>query len=198
MIRASVLFCAGEQMVKIYTRRGDRGQTDLFGGGRVAKDDLRVGTYGDVDELNACMGLAAAATEDEDLRALVQAVQASLFDLGSQLATPSGVQHKRDAPGVDSGTVEELERQIDRFEVELEPLKSFVLPGGCAAAAALHHARAVCRRAERSAVSLDREQALDPSIIQYLNRLSDLLFTMARLANARLGVPDVAWVGRSR
>ncbi len=192
------MFCAGEQTVKIYTRRGDRGETDLFGGGRVAKDDLRVIAYGEVDELNACFGLVASATEDEDLRALVRTLQASLFDLGSQLATPSEAQQKHDVPGVDSARVEEVEREIDRLEAELEPLKSFVLPGGSGAAAALHHARAVCRRTERSVVALDRVQTLEPAVVQYLNRLSDLLFTMARVANARLGVPDVAWVGRKR
>ncbi len=185
--------------MKIYTRRGDRGETDLFGGGRVAKDDLRVAAYGDVDELNACVGVAAAATEQDDLRAFIHQIQNSLFDLGSQLATPRvSAQKKHGHPRVDVASVEELEREIDRLEAELEPLESFILPGGSAAAAALHHARTVCRRAERSAVALDRGESLDPAIIQYLNRLSDLLFTMARAANTRSGVSDVAWVGRER
>ena len=185
--------------MKIYTRRGDRGETDLFGGGRVAKDDLRVAAYGDVDELNACVGVAASATEHADLRSCLQEIQNSLFDLGSQLATPRATERKKNPlPGVDLARVEELEREIDRFEEELEPLESFILPGGSAAAAALHHARTVCRRAERSAVSLDCTESLDPAIVQYLNRLSDLLFTLARVANSRSGVSDVAWVGRER
>lgn len=183
--------------MKIYTRRGDRGETDLFGGGRVAKDDLRVAAYGDVDELNACVGVAAAATEQDDLGAFMHQIQNSLFDLGSQLATPrASHQEKYQLPTVDLARIEELEHEIDRLEGELEPLKSFILPGGSAGAAALHHARTVCRRAERSAVALDRAETLDPAIVQYLNRLSDLLFTMARVANSRLGREDVAWVKR--
>lgn len=187
--------------MKIYTRRGDRGETDLFGGGRVPKDDLRVSAYGDVDELNACIGVAAAATDDKDLRAFALKIQSSLFDLGSQLATPqpkTGRDQKFEVPGVDLAGVEELEREIDRLEEELAPLTSFILPGGTAGAAALHHARTVCRRAERAAVALDRAETLDPATIQYLNRLSDLLFTMARIANARAGVADIPWVGRER
>lgn len=187
--------------MKIYTRRGDRGETDLFGGGRVAKDALRVSAYGDVDELNACVGVAAAATDEKDLRTFVQEVQSTLFDLGSQLATPrpkSAGDHPSKVLGVDLARVEELEREIDRLEEGLDPLVSFILPGGSPAAAAFHQARTVCRRAERSAVALDRTEPLEPSIIQYLNRLSDLLFTMARFANSRAGVPDVPWVGRDR
>jgi len=185
--------------VKIYTRRGDRGQTDLFGGDRVDKHDRRVCAYGDVDELNACLGVAAASLEDEDLRGLLQRVQNSLFDLGSLLATPSAEhQRKSGLPEVGAGDVEELESEIDRLEAELPELKSFVLPGGSPAAAAFHHARTVCRRAERNTVALDREQHLEPAIIQYLNRLSDLLFSLARVANRRAGVADVEWVGRAR
>jgi len=185
--------------LKIYTRRGDGGETDLFGGGRVSKDDMRVGAYGDVDELNAVVGVAAAAVEKDDLRARLQEIQSSLFDLGSQLATPDRAHHeKNNVPGVDANQIEELEREIDRLEEELEPLVSFVLPGGTPAAAALHHARTVCRRAERSVVTLERAEDIDPAVVKYLNRLSDLLFTMARVANARAGVADVPWVGRER
>jgi cob(I)alamin adenosyltransferase len=147
------------------------------------------------------VGVAVATTDEKDLRATAQEVQNALFDLGSQLATPrakSGPDHKNAAPSVDLARVEELEREIDRCEDELEPLANFILPGGSAAAAAFQHARTVCRRAERSAVALDRVEALEPAIVQYLNRLSDLLFTMARVANARAGVPDVPWVGRER
>jgi cob(I)alamin adenosyltransferase len=187
--------------VKIYTRRGDRGETDLFGGGRVAKDALRVSAYGDVDELNSVVGVAAAATDEKDLRAFAQDIHSSLFDLGSQLATPrpkTASDGKSSLPTVDLARVEELEREIDRLEKELDPLTSFIWPGGTAGAAAFHHARTVCRRAERSTVTLDRAETLDPMTVQYLNRLSDLLFTMARVANARAGVPDVPWVGRER
>lgn len=188
--------------MKIYTRRGDRGETDLFGGDRVGKDDLRVRAYGDVDELNAVVGVAGAALEpkrDADMLGLIERIQSSLFDLGSQLATPSAEHFdKSGLPRVDAGDVSELEARIDAFEQEIEPLKTFVLPGGSAAAAALHHARTVCRRAERHCVSLDRDQPLDEAIVKYLNRLSDLLFTLARVANARAGVADVAWVGRER
>ncbi len=188
--------------MKIYTRRGDRGQTDLFGGDRVGKDDLRVQAYGDVDELNAVIGVAGAALDaerDADIRILVQRIQSSLFDLGSQLATPSAEHlEKSGLPRVDGEDVCELETQIDALEKEVEPLKTFVLPGGSPAAAALHHARTVCRRAERGCVSLDREASLDEAIVRYLNRLSDLLFTLARVANARAGVGDVAWVGHER
>ena len=185
--------------MKIYTRRGDRGQTDLFGGARVAKDDLRVSAYGDVDELNSSVGIAAAATDQSDLRERLTTIQSSLFDLGSQLATPDPEHHaKNNVPGVDASQVEKLETEIDRLEQEIEPLKTFVLPGGNAAAAALHHARTVCRRAERSVVTLQVNEPVDPAVVQYLNRLSDLLFTMARVANARAKVPDVPWVGRER
>ncbi|MCP5043459.1 MAG: cob(I)yrinic acid a,c-diamide adenosyltransferase [bacterium] len=185
--------------MKIYTRRGDRGQTDLFGGDRVDKDDLRVAAYGDVDELNACVGVAAAATSDDDLLAVLQRIQGSLFDLGSLLATPSAEhQRKSGLSRVDEKDVTQLESDIDRFEDEVPALKRFVLPGGTPAAAAFHHARTVCRRTERSAVALDRDQPLDPAIIQYLNRLSDLLFTLARVANARARVADVTWGGRER
>ena len=185
--------------MKIYTKRGDRGQTDLFGGDRVAKDHLRVAAYGDVDELNASVGVAAAASEQEDVRALVERIQSALFDLGSTLATPSAAhREKNGVPAVAEGDVLELEGEIDRLESELEPLESFILPGGCAAAAAFHHARTVCRRAERSSVALDREDSLEQSVLRYLNRLSDLLFVIARVENRRAGIADVAWIGRER
>lgn len=188
--------------LKIYTKRGDRGETDLFGGDRVGKDDLRVAAYGDVDELNAVVGVAAShleAPRDDDVLALLARIQSSLFDLGSQLATPSPEHFEKSGlPRVDTSDVSELETRIDGYEKEIEPLQTFVLPGGSRAAAALHQARTVCRRAERHCVALDRDAPLDPSIVQYLNRLSDLLFTLARVANARCGVADVAWVGRER
>ena len=185
--------------MKVYTRRGDGGQTDLFGGERTDKDALRVEAYGAVDELNATLGPAAAASAHEDVVALVQRIQSALFDLGAYLATPDAKRREKSGvPMPDAADVAELEARIDGFEEELEPLRSFVLPGGTAAASAFHVARTVCRRAERRVVTLAREEALDPLAIGYLNRLSDLLFVIARLENRRAGEPDVPWVGRSR
>jgi cob(I)alamin adenosyltransferase len=182
--------------VKVYTRRGDAGETDLFGGGRVPKDHLRVEAYGAVDELNASLGAAAAASPSADVRALVEELQARLFDLGAHLAAPDpGRRAKSQLPGPRAEDVEALERRIDGFEAELEPLRRFVLPGGSAAAAAFHVARTVCRRAERRAVSLGREEGLDPVVVCYLNRLSDLLFVLARVENRRAGRADVEWRG---
>ena len=183
--------------MKIYTRRGDSGETDLFGSGRVSKDHLRVEAYGAVDEVNATLGLCAAATPEADLRELVQSLQRGLFELGSYLATPDA--RHRDAMGMQEPRAEAiaaLEARIDAFEAELPPLERFVLPGGTKSAAAFHLARTVCRRAERQAVALDRAESLAPSAMKYLNRLSDLLFVLARVANHRAGVPDVEWEGR--
>jgi cob(I)alamin adenosyltransferase len=185
--------------VKVYTRRGDGGQTDLFGGERVAKDALRVEAYGAVDELNASLGVVAAATSESDLRALIAELQSLLFALGGTLATPDPAHRARSGlPGPTQDDVDALEQRIDAFEAELAPLKRFVLPGGTAAAAALHVARTVCRRAERRSVQLARDEDVDATCIAFLNRLSDLLFVMARVANRRAGVPDVEWEGIRR
>ena len=184
--------------MKIYTKRGDGGDTDLFGGPRVGKDDLRVEAYGGVDELNSVLGVAAAASEQEDVRGLVAEIQGTLFDLGAYLASPDADRRaKSQIPEPRAEDVEALETAIDAFETELEPLRRFILPGGTVAAAAFHLARTVCRRAERRCVSLHREQALDPLALRYVNRLSDLLFVLARLENRRAGEADVEWVGRS-
>jgi cob(I)alamin adenosyltransferase len=183
--------------MKIYTRRGDSGETDLVGSGRVPKDHARVEAYGAVDELNAALGLCATASAQPDLRALVERLQRSLFALGAYLATPE--QRHREASGMRApgdAEVAALEAHIDAFEKELAPLQRFVLPGGTQAAAAFHLARTVCRRAERSAVSLGRTERLEPDALRYLNRLSDLLFVLARVENRRAGVPDVEWEGR--
>jgi len=185
--------------VKLYTRRGDGGETDLFGGERVSKDALRVEVYGEVDELNACIGAAVAESEQADFEALLLDIQRALFDIGSYLATPEAAHRaKANVPQVGEPEVAELEASIDRCEAELEPLASFVLPGGTRAAAAFHVARTVCRRAERRAVALHAREPLDGPVLRYLNRLSDLLFALARLDNARAGRADVAWVGRER
>jgi cob(I)alamin adenosyltransferase len=183
--------------LKIYTRRGDAGQTDLIGSGRVAKDDLRVEAYGAVDELNAALGVAAAATAHADLRALVESIQRSLFALGAYLATPEA--RHRESMGMrepEAAEIEALERRIDALEGELAPLQRFVLPGGAPSAAAFHVARTACRRAERVCVALDRTASLAPGALRYLNRLSDLLFVVARVENRRAGLPDVEWEGR--
>ncbi|MAE96120.1 MAG: ATP:cob(I)alamin adenosyltransferase [Deltaproteobacteria bacterium] len=184
--------------MKIYTKRGDRGETDLFGGLRVGKDDLRVEAYGAVDELNSVLGMTAAASGHEDVRALVEDIQGTLFDLSAYLASPDADRREKSGiPEPRGEDVEELEARIDGLEAELSPLRRFILPGGHAAAAAFHLARSVCRRAERRVVSLDRRESLDPLALRYLNRLSDLLFVLARVENHRAGLPDTEWAGRS-
>ena len=183
--------------MKVYTRRGDAGQTDLFGGQRVDKDDARVEAYGAVDELNASLGMALAVSEDDEVRGLGRRIQGELFELGAYLATPDEHhQEKASVPRVGDEDVEHLEKRIDLFEEELSPLKRFILPGGTPAAAAFHVARTVCRRAERRAVQLDRAASLQPAALRYLNRLSDLLFVLARLENARARISDVEWERR--
>lgn len=182
-------------MSKIYTRTGDTGETSLFGGGRVPKDHRRVVAYGEVDELNATLGLVVA-TEPRDLEVgLMEAIQRDLFSIGGQLASPKPdrVSRALEKAEIPPSRIEELERAIDRMETELPALKSFVLPGGTTKAALLHIARTACRRAERSVVHLDREETVPPVILQYLNRLSDVLFALARLANHRAGIADKTW-----
>lgn len=189
-------------MLKIYTRTGDDGDTGLFGGQRVHKDDLRVEAYGTVDELNAVLGVARthAPASDADIDALLQTLQNDLFGLGSDLATPEEKDTKKGRihiTRVSPAQVAALEAQIDRFEAELPPLTNFILPGGSALASSLHLGRVVCRRAERCCVTLARAEAdiapLNPDVIRYLNRLSDLLFVLCRVANKRRDVPDVVW-----
>lgn len=185
--------------MKIYTKRGDQGETDLLGGGRVSKDCARVEAYGAVDELNACLGRCAAESHHDDLREIVQDIQSLLFELGGYLAAPDAERRERASiPQPQDPDVERLEAHIDALEAELEPLKRFILPGGTLAAAALHLARTVCRRAERRAVALHQLEPLSAAALRYLNRLSDLLFVMARVENRRTGVADVEWSGRDR
>lgn len=185
--------------MKIYTRRGDGGDTDLFGGPRVGKDDLRVEAYGAVDELNACLGVCRAQTGHDDLRTMVEDIQSRLFDLGGALATPSAAhREKSGVPEPKAEDVAALETHIDALESGLTPLERFILPGGCAAAATFHVARTVCRRAERRAVSLARADDVPEPSLRYLNRLSDLLFVMARVENRRAGVQDLEWFGIDR
>jgi cob(I)alamin adenosyltransferase len=180
--------------MKIYTKTGDAGETGLFGGGRVAKDDARVDAYGEVDELNATLGLARGFSLPADMDALLQRLQDQLFTLGAVLATPADTKASAYIPELKAEWAEDMERHIDRFEEELPKMTHFILPGGIQGAAALHLARTVCRRAERRVVPLLREGMIPQAVVVYLNRLSDLLFVMARLANHRAGVPDVKWI----
>lgn len=181
--------------VKIYTKTGDEGTTGLLGKGRVPKDDIRIEAYGTIDELNAVLGLIHAQEVDSSTLARISELQNELFVVGSALADPDpkGPFHSAIQPE----HVQRLERLIDELESELPPLSNFILPGGAPAAAKLHLARTVCRRAERQVVGLARQPgATVPSVlIVYLNRLSDLLFVMARLANHRAQVPDIPWKG---
>ena len=179
--------------MKIYTKTGDLGETSLLGGTRVPKDHLRVAAYGDVDETNAALGAVRALAEPK-LEKLLLSVQKDLFAIGAQLADPTHkVAEKRAKAAVTSAHVRRLEKAIDGCEETLPPLRSFVLPGGTPAAALLHQARTVCRRAERSVVTLARETDVDKRVIVYLNRLSDLLFVLARAENQRGGLAEDRW-----
>ncbi|MGH7443519.1 MAG: cob(I)yrinic acid a,c-diamide adenosyltransferase [Longimicrobiales bacterium] len=179
---------------RIYTRTGDQGETGLFGGGRVAKDDVRVEAYGAVDELNALLGVALADLEDAAITERLLIVQSDLFTLGAHLATPrSDSAAASHLPPLPAERAPEMEKWIDEADEELPPLRVFILPGGNRTAAALHHARTVCRRAERRVVTLAGRQTVEPMVIVYLNRLSDLLFAFARLATHRAGETDRRW-----
>jgi cob(I)alamin adenosyltransferase len=178
--------------MKIYTRTGDRGDTSLFGGQRVPKDALRIEAYGTVDELNSVLGIVLADSPDPEIGRVLTHVQNELFDLGADLATPRSVARKN-IRRLDPKDSNPLERVIDQLEPRLKSLRSFILPGGSPVAARLHFARTVCRRAERCVVRLSRHEDIGEGITMYLNRLSDLLFVLARFANARAKVPEVKW-----
>jgi len=182
--------------MKIYTRTGDDGGTALFGGGRVRKHDVRVDAYGNVDELNSVLGWALTQLQDESIRLRLSQVQHDLFAIGSDLATPPARENRvrPDTPIIPLERVVSMERWIDESDDELPMLRAFILPGGSAGAAALHMARTVCRRAERSAVQLAERDSVSPDVLTYLNRLSDVLFTFARLENHRADRADVEWV----
>ena len=181
--------------MKIYTRTGDEGETSLFGGGRVPKSHLRVAAYGDVDELNSTLGVVRATEPTDWFESVLEPIQRDLFSIGGHLAAPdpATVAKALAKAELSADRVAEFERVIDQADAELPPLRAFVLPAGTPKAAALHLARTVCRRAERSIVQLAQEQQVPILFITYLNRLSDLLFTLARLANHRAGVSDVTW-----
>ena len=179
--------------MKIYTKTGDAGETGLFGGLRVSKDSPRIEAYGTVDELNALLGLVRVQELPAEVDRLLANVQNELFNLGAQLATPA--ENRQRTPGIAATTISRLESEIDRFEVSLSLLKEFILPGGTPAAAQLHLARTVCRRAERCVVALSRlpDEVVAAEPLAYLNRLSDLLFVLARAMNAAAGCADTPW-----
>lgn len=177
--------------MKIYTKRGDQGNTSLFGGKRVDKSSPRIKAYGTVDELNSLIGLAAAYSLSDQGRKLVKKVQEDLFVLGSDLSTP--FDYKERIERLDESSVNFLEKAIDEMEQELEPLKNFVLPGGSKQGATLHYARTVCRRAERAVVECAKQEEVSEITVKFLNRLSDFLFVLARFENKQAGVSESVW-----
>jgi len=184
--------------MKIYTKTGDSGETGLYGGTRIAKNALRVTAYGTVDECNAMIGLARAhLAGQEDLDAILQSIQNRMFDVGADLATPFDSQYRSKVAVIDEDDVVELEQIIDRLEGELEPLKNFIHPGGHIGAASLHVARTTARRAEREVVSLSEAEEINPATLRYLNRLSDLLFVLARYANKVMGGTEHIWEAKT-
>ena len=188
--------------MKLYTRSGDDGKTGLFSGDRVGKDHPRIEAYGTVDELNACLGLVASAIDGDgdfwnDARADLSQLQSRCFDLGADLATPEGSRNSDRIGRFTDEDVVAIEAQIDRYAAAAPEIRCFVLPGGTEIAARLHLARTVCRRAERLMVHLGHAEPITDQAIQWINRLSDLLFAMSRAANHAAGVDDVPWVPRS-
>ncbi len=182
--------------MKIYTKTGDRGETGLFGGDRVSKASLRVETYGEVDELNSAVGWARLAMENAELDALLNQIQNDLFEVGAELASTPERKEKGSMPLIEESQVGVLERAIDQYDEGPPALTSFVLPGGSEGAARFHLARCICRRAERSLVALGEREPVRGELYRYINRLSDLLFTLARYANHALGVQDIPWKGQ--
>lgn len=178
--------------MKIYTKTGDKGDTSLFGGQRVPKDALRIEAYGTVDELNSVLGIVRADNEEKEIDSIIDRIQNELFDLGADLATPRS-QSSKSIKRFEAKDSRHLEKQIDQLEEHLKSLKTFILPGGSLVAARLHFARTVCRRAERSVVRLSRNEDIGEGITIYLNRLSDLLFVLARYANHTAGVSETKW-----
>lgn len=185
------------KITKVYTRTGDDGTTGLGTGARVAKDAPRIEAYGDVDELNSCLGVALASGLDGRLVGAFTPIQNELFHLGADLCIPEEEKDRHRGPIIEARHVEALEALMDELSEELDPLENFILPGGSPGAAALHVARAVCRRAERRLVSLAREEPVGPLVVAYLNRLSDALFVAARYENKQKGVSDIVWDSRA-
>lgn len=179
--------------MKIYTKTGDTGETVLYGGESVSKDHPRLLAYGSIDELNSVIGWLRAAGLDEDLDEVMHRAQNQLFAIGAELASPDRKRLEGRHEAVNEADVIAMEKQIDRWEAELAPIKNFILPGGTEAAARAHCVRTVTRRAERYVVSLKRKVEVTPVIIRYLNRFSDLAFVLARVINQRAAVPDIEW-----
>ena len=183
----------GYRITKVYTRQGDQGETRLGGGQKVVKDSPRIEAYGTVDELNSIIGIVLAFDPDPKIAEALQQIQHELFILGGDLCILEEDKKSLNVPVIEAKHVEALEQLIDELNSELKPLEEFILPGGTKAAAILHQARCVCRRAERIAVRLAREEEIGPQVIKYLNRLSDALFVLARYENYKKGVEDVYW-----
>lgn len=180
--------------MKIYTKGGDQGETGLFGGERVSKDSLRIEAYGTVDELNSFIGLTLTEIKDEEVKILLNKIQHILFTLGSDLASPENEKNKKhNIPRIQKSEYEFIEKEIDKYDSQLEELRNFILPGGCKNAAMLHICRTICRRAERRVVSLNSAVNLNSDIIIFLNRLSDLFFVLARYENRVSGIEDIKW-----
>ena len=179
--------------MKIYTKTGDDGTTGLFGGKRVKKYARRIEAYGTVDELNSILGIAQTHDMHSDLRVHLQQISSLLFVVGSDLATPNDNPHKSSIPSITEDNIKMLESLIDSYQENLPELKNFILPGGSPAAAHLHHARTVCRRAERAVSALEEEEEVNHVVLKFLNRLSDYLFVAARLVNFHEGIDDIEW-----
>jgi cob(I)alamin adenosyltransferase len=179
-------------LARIYTRTGDKGETGLVGGARVSKDSLRVDAYGNVDELNSVLGVVRAHLTDKQLDELLAEIQVDLFVVGADLASTSDAQ-QRNIPRISQERIMAMEKTIDRLEAELSPLKAFILPGGGVTGSLLHNSRTVARRAERRMVTLGKAEPINEQVIPYMNRLSDLLFVMARVANRRENKAEAEW-----
>lgn len=182
---------------KIYTKTGDKGKTSLIGGTKVPKNDIRIETYGTVDELNSWIGLVNDQLNDEEFKNELKEIQDRLFTIGSSLATDAGKESKMKLPDLKQSDIEFLEKRIDAMTSALPEMKSFILPGGHVAVSSIHITRCVCRRAERLAVNMQQHELfVEEKIIQYLNRLSDYLFTLARFVAQKLGAEEIPWKAR--
>ena len=183
--------------IKIYTKTGDRGTTSLIGGTKVPKNDIRIETYGTVDELNSWIGMVNDQLNDEAFKNELKEIQDRLFTIGSSLATDADKEPKMKLPDLTQNDIEFLEKRIDAMTGELPPMKNFILPGGHVAVSSIHISRCICRRAERLAVNMQQHQLfVDEKVIQYLNRLSDYLFTLARFVAQKLGAKEIPWKAR--
>ena len=184
--------------MKIYTKTGDNGKTSLYGGERVPKFSQRVEAYGTVDECNSAIGMARATLQDPELDAVLAEIQNALFDVGADLATPIGSKYEKNLVRIDSQDVTRLENLIDHYQLECPEFKNFIHPGGTSAAAALHLARTITRRAEREVLRLEEQEPSNHDVVLYLNRLSDFLFILSRVVNARSGMSEAGWHVKSR